>query len=200
MPRQKEIKKATCKRLMYSIINYLAELIECEFDVSSYLLNQHIDDISDVNFSNRKISKFIARNNSNKSDNRLCLAISIRDSTFKDISQSHNLLKELLQVIKKEFWQSKILDILESYNPDTTLKILSSKSHATLVDYIIIIFNLPYNSSIEIIISTQKLSKKLIRRDEEGEVIDYNNKLYSDIKRFEQERKEREISNLQDAF
>ena len=200
MPRQKEIKKATCKRLMYSIINYLAELIECEFDVSSYLLNQHIDDISDVNFSNRKISKFIARNNSNKSDNRLCLAISIRDSTFKDISQSHNLLKELLQVIKKEFWQSNILDILESYNPDTTLKILSSKSHATLVDYIIIIFNLPYNSSIEIIISTQKLSKKLIRRDEEGEVIDYNNKLYSDIKRFEQERKEREISNLQDAF
>ena len=200
MPRQKEIKKATCKRLMYSIINYLAELIECEFDVSSYLLNQHIDDISDANFSNRKISKFIARNNSNKSDNRLCLAISIRDSTFKDISQSHNLLKELLQVIKKEFWQSKILDILESYNPDTTLKILSSKSHATLVDYIIIIFNLPYNSSIEIIISTQKLSKKLIRRDEEGEVIDYNNKLYSDIKRFEQERKEREISNLQDAF
>ena len=196
MPRQKEIKKATCKRLMYSIINYLAELIECEFDVSSYLLNQHIDDISDVNFSNRKISKFIARNNSNKSDNRLCLAISIRDSTFKDISQSHNLLKELLQVIKKEFWQSKILDILESYNPDTTLKILSSKSHATLVDYIIIIFNLPYRSSIEIIISTRRLSKKIIRRDEEGEVIDYNNKLYSDIKRFEQERKEREISNV----
>lgn len=126
----------------------------------------------------------------------LCLTISIHDSEFEDISQSHNLLKELLQVIKKDFWQSEILDILESYNPETTVKILSRENHATLVDYIIIIFNLPYRSSIEIIISTRRLSKKIIRRDEEGEVIDYNNKLYSDIKRFEQERKEREISNV----
>ncbi len=196
MSRQKDFKKATCKRLMYSMINYLARLIKYEFDVSSYLLNQHLDDISDVKFSGRKICKFIARNNSNKSDNRLCLAISIHDSEFEDISQSHNLLKELLQVIKKDFWQSEILDILESYNPETTVKILSRENHATLVDYIIIIFNLPYRSSIEIIISTRRLSKKIIRRDEEGEVIDYNNKLYSDIKRFEQERKEREISNV----
>lgn len=198
MSRQKEIKKATCKRLMYSIINYLAKLIEYEFDVSSYLLNQHVDDIRDVKFFNRRISKFIVRNNSNKSDNRLCLAISIQDSGFKDISQSHNLLNELLQVIKRDFWQSEILDILESYDPDTKVKIFFRKNPATLIDYIIIIFNIPYNSSIEIIISTQKLSKKIIQRDEEGEVIDYNNKLYNDIKMFEQGRKEQEISNVQE--
>ena len=198
MSKQNEIKKATCKRLMYSIINYLAKLIEYEFDVSSYLLNQHMEDVSDVKFSNRKISKFIARNNSKKSDNRLCLAIAINDLAFKDISQSHNLLKLLMQTIKRDFWQSEIIDILESYNPETTLKILSRENNEKLVDYIIIIFNLPYNSSIEIIMSTQKLSKKIIRRDEEGEVIDYNIKLYNDIKRFEQERKERKISN-QDA-
>lgn len=196
MSRQKELKKATCKRLMYSMINYLTRLIKYEFDVSSYLLNQHLDDISDIKFSSRKISKFIARNNSNKSDNRLCLVISIHDSKFEDISQSHNLLKELLQVIKKDVWQSEILDILESYNPETTVKILSRENHTTLVDYIIIIFNFPYHSSIEIIISTQRLSRKIIRRDEDGKVIDYNNKLYNDIRRFEQERKKREISNV----
>ena len=197
MSQQQKVQKATCKRLMYSMIEYLANLIECPFDISSYLINQNMDDISDVKFSNRKINKWIARNNSSKPDNRLCLVISVDDERFNDISQSHSILEQLLKKFKESFWQSKILDILENYELQATIKILSKENHTTLVNYIIIIFNLPNNSSIEIVISTNRLSKKNIRRDENGEVIDY--KLYSDIRKFEQERKIREISNLEDA-
>lgn len=199
MSQQQKVQKATCKRLMYSMIEYLANLIECPFDISSYLINQNMDDISDVKFSNRKINKWIARNNSSKPDNRLCLVISVDDERFNDISQSHSILEQLLKKFKESFWQSKILDVLENYESQATIKILSRENHTTLVDYIIIIFNLPNNSSIETVISTNRLSKKNIRRDENGEVIDYNTKLYSDIRKFEQERKIREISNLEDA-
>lgn len=199
MSQQQKVQKVTCKRLMYSIIEYLANLIECPFDISSYLISQNMDDISDVKFSNRKINKWIARNNSSKPDNRLCLVISVDDERFNDISQSHRILEQLLKKFKESFWQSKILDVLENYESQAIIKILSRENYTTLVDYIIIIFNLPNNSSIETVISTNRLSKKNIRRDENGEVIDYNTKLYSDIRKFEQERKIREISNLEDA-
>ncbi len=195
MSKQNKTKKVTSRKLMYSIINYFAGIIDCRFDVSSYLLNKKTDDFYDINFLNRKISKFISKNNNNKSTNRLCLAISIEDSNSKDISQSHELLNNLLLKIRNNFWQSEIIDILDNYNSDTTLKILSKENHTTLVYYIIMIFNLPYDSSIEIIISTNRLSKKIICRDEDGDVIDYNKKLNTDIIRFDEERISREISN-----
>ena len=147
MSQQQKVQKATCKRLMYSMIEYLANLIECPFDISSYLINQNMDDISDVKFSNRKINKWIARNNSSKPDNRLCLVISVDDERFNDISQSHSILEQLLKKFKESFWQSKILDILENYELQATIKILSKENHTTLVNYIIIIFNLPNNYS-----------------------------------------------------
>lgn len=191
MTKPKKKQKATCKHLMYSIIEYFAGLIEYEFDVSSYLLNKNKNDLSDIEFSRRNITNFIARNNNNKSDNRLCLVISINDKNLKDIEQSHNLLKELFKKIKKDFWQSEIFDILENYDPEAIVKMLSTENHTTLVDYIIIVFNLPKDSSVEIILSTNRLSKKNIRRDEDGEPIDYNSKLYTDINKFEEERKRR---------
>lgn len=143
---------------------------------------------SDIKFANKKISKFINRNNKDYDINRLCVVISINDKNVKKINESHYILQDFLRKIQDSFWQSEIVYILEKYEPETKIKFLSKENHTTLVDYGIMIFNLPNHSAIEFLITTNSLSKNVIQREEDGETINYHSKLYADVKQFEEKR------------
>lgn len=181
--------RVTFSRFVYSIIDFFSSNIEYNFEVSSYLTNEENAENKDNIFLNRKICKFISRNNMKLSKSRFFLIISIDDMNLCNIEKSHKILKDILYTIDTKFYTCNILDYLECLNPDCTFKVLSKHTNNTLDDYILIIFNFPNHTSFEVIISTQKLSKKILERDEFGDVLEYHSKLNKNIKCFEEIQK-----------
>ena len=179
-------KKVTTTRLVFTMIEYFIKLITCDVDISSYLINEVC---GKAEFIGSKLFDFITKNSKNKSTNRLFIAISIDDDRLKTVAECKNLLYIVLDNFEKSFWEDDILNMIEAYEPETIIKLFSKSKYPQIVNHIILVFNIPGDSSIEFIISTNKLSKNLIERDEDGDVVEYHAKLNRNIHYFDEKRK-----------
>lgn len=180
-------KKVSTRRFVYEMMDFFTNVLKSNFEVSCYVSNKEVTNKSDLNFAKRKICRII-KNDLTKTNNRLFLAISITDTKLWSRVKSRELLQELAKDIKEKFWQSEVLDLIEAYEGETKIKIVSINNHELFFDYIAVLFILPDNSSIEFIISTDSLTK-IIERDDDGEIVNYNKKLSTNIILFEEQRK-----------
>ena len=180
-------KKTSCIRVIYALIGFFAEIIDRNFEISCYLLNENSNQ-EKGNFPDKAVIRFITKNNVQAKQNRLILAISIDDNSCVTQEQSLSLLTTVLSNIEEKIWKSSILDTFEQYEPNATIKFFSQNTSAALKNHIIIVFNMPNNSSIDVIISTNKLGH-VIEKNEYGDTVEYNGKLHKIIPQFEKERK-----------
>lgn len=188
MKKKEKAKKVTCRRLIYSIIYYLEDNLNYKIELSSYLFNSNTEH-KEMKYVINQMSKYLAKKNNWISDNRLILTISIDDITLIKKQEESEILKKIFKNIRENFFQSNLLDLLESYEPETRIKIFTKNYQTTeTIEYIIIIFNLPNKSSIEFVISTNRLGKKLLEKYEDGKVINYQKKLSENIVNFEKGR------------
>lgn len=178
--------KISTTRLVYSFLDYFNNLMQTEYDISSYYINANS---TSINFIGSKLQNYIAQHSKKNATNKLFITLSINDSKSNSMRDSKRLLNEVLEKFNSSFWNSNILDMLELYEPDATIKIFSKDHYYPIQNYLIVIVNLPQNLSIEIVVSTNKMSKRLIEKDESGIPIEYHSSLAKNIKLFDEERK-----------
>ncbi|MDO5555632.1 MAG: hypothetical protein Q4G09_02960 [Clostridia bacterium] len=175
--------KSTCKasytRFVYSIIEFLSQECQYQFDISSYVKN---DENLECNFSNLKVCKFIERNRKIKSSNRLFLAISLNDNATKQ--ESRELIHNMTDNFLDKFLNGSNIEILRQIDASAMIESFSVRNHSTLTDYLIIVFNVSNCSSIECIISTNSITSRLIEKDETGGVVEYNARLHKNLLSF----------------
>lgn len=176
--------KKTCKntytRFVYSIIDFFANRCKLPFDVSSYIKN---DENQKCQFAYLKISKYIQRYSKRESKNRLFLTISLNDTgTIRD---GRIIIRSIVDELLEEFLKSSCIDILRQIDKTSFIEVFSSREKSSLTDYLIIVFNVSKCSSIECIISTDSVTSKLIERDDEGDVVEFNSRLHSNLRSFE---------------
>ena len=178
--------KISTTRLVYNFLDYFNSLMQTEYDISSYYINANS---TSINFIGRKLQNYIAQHSKKNATNKLFITLSINDSKSKSMKDSKRLLTEVLKNFNRSFWNSNILDMLEQYEPDATIKIFSKDHYYPIQNYLIVIINLPKDLSIEFIISTNTMSRRLIEKDESGIPIEYHSSLFKNIKLFDEERK-----------
>lgn len=175
---QKNGKKISFKRFVYSIIDYVAymSINNLNFDVSCYVYNE---DCRKSQFARSKISSCIKRHFNNKMfDNRLFLTMSFNDNT--DRKSANEFLKMFATEFKKRFYNSSCSQTLKDMGmEDCTVTFIEENN------FFAIVFDVTYNSTIEVIISTDTITSKLIQRDSDNDVIDYNYPLYQNLKSFQ---------------
>jgi len=169
-----ECKSASYTKLIYTIIEDVAELFNAQFDVSSYVSNQFHKDL----FSRSKISCLLKRKNSFQSLNRLFLTICFDDST-NPIS-----IDEISKTFQSNWRKSTTLQQLNLLGIDFLVEFFSKEQSKKLFNFFAFIINVNGKSSIECIFSLQSLTQKLIARDQEGEIIDFHTPLYQNINKF----------------
>lgn len=176
--------KVTYTKFAYSIIDFFRSELQFDFDVSSYIKN---DINQECKFANSRISKFIERYRKKKSKNRLFLTISLNDIGSKQ--EGRELIQLMVNELLDKFLKSSCIEILKQIDENAYVELFSTKNHSSLTDYIILIFNVSNCSSIECIVSTDSISSKLIERDDEGEVVEFNSKLYFNLNAFKKNLK-----------
>lgn len=180
----KDLKKVTYTRFAYAIIDFFSQRSSLPFDVSSYVKN---DSVQECKFARSKISKFIQRNRNKESENRLFITISMND--MGTISDGRKNLRYVVDNILEDFLMSSCIEILHTIDPSASIEVISSKEKNSMTDYIIIIFNVASCSSIECIISTDSITSKLIERDENRDVVEFNSRLHKNLMLFKQNLK-----------
>lgn len=176
----KNSKKSMLKRFVYSIISFFAEESELPFDVGSYVINQ---DNVNCKFANLKIVRFIDRNRKRLSKNRIFLTISLNDNGT--IDEGRGLIQSFVNECLEKFFTSVSMEILGQIDEKSFVEFFCANNYHSLTDYLVIIFYISGDSSIELIVSTDSITSKLIEKDEEGEAEEYNSKLYSNLISFE---------------
>ena len=73
---------------------------------------------------------------------------------------------------------------MKAIEPDAKVQVLSTHNRSSLTDYVIAIFYVSEDSSIECVISTDTITSKLIERGEDGEAVEFNTVLHSNLKSF----------------
>lgn len=173
----KQEKKVNFKRFIYSLIDYVAKISpnKLNFDVSSYVYNE---DFRKSPFARSKISYSIKRHCKEKMfDNRFFLTMSFNDNC--DRETAIKLLKEFTIEFKK--------GLLNGYCTRTLEDMGMREFTETIIEednFFAIVFNVTNNSTIEFIISTDTITSKLIQRDSENAVVEYNNSIYQNLKSF----------------
>lgn len=192
-----QLKGAKVRRLIYEIIKYFTETLNYPFDVSSYHIYNNMENELNINFANNIISRVIAKKNKNISKNRLCIVITINDSKIKQLRKRILFLKQIIEKIKETFWESNVIKVLDEYEKEVKIKIISNENQKIVLVYILI-FNLPNNSSIEFIVTTTKLAKLLHIANKVVEIEKDYRKFKVDTYKFEREKR-RLDSNLEDT-
>ena len=177
----KNLGKATYTRFVYSIINFFTTECKVSFDVSSYIKNEANQECQ---FANSRISKYIQRFRKRESNNRLFLTISLNDSGTKQ--RGRDIIRSIVDETVEQFLKGSCIEILKEIDKDAFVEVFSIRSKSSLTDYLIFIFNVSNCSSIECIISTDSITSKLIERDEEGDVVEYNSRLHFNLKSFKE--------------
>ena len=172
----KKAAKATYTRFIYSIIDFFATKTDLCFDVSTYVENR---EALSSRFMKLKINNFIERNKSSSTSNRYIIALSFNDEKLD--CKGRELLKKIADIVNDEFLDSKCIEILKAIEPDTKIQVLSVHN---LTDYVIVVFYVSEDSSIECVISTDTITSKLIERGEDGEAVEFNTVLHSNLKSF----------------
>lgn len=175
----KKATKATYTRFIYSIIDFFATKTDLCFDVSTYVENC---EALSSRFMKLKINNFIERNKSSSTSNRYIIALSFNDEKLD--CKGRELLKKIADVVNYEFLDSKCIEILKAIEPDAKVQVLSTHNRSSLTDYVIAIFYVSEDSSIECVISTDTITSKLIERGEDGEAVEFNTVLHSNLKSF----------------
>ena len=173
--------KVTYTRFVYSIINFFTTEYKLSFDVSSYIKNEAIQECQ---FANLIISKYIQRSRKRESNNRLFLTISLNDTGTKQ--EGRDIIRSIIDETLEKFLESSCIETLKEIDKDAFVEVFSTKSKSSLTDYLIFIFNVSNGSSIECIISTDSITSKLIERDEDGDVVEYNSRLHLNLKCFKE--------------
>lgn len=173
--------KITYTRFVYSIIDFLNSECQFSFDVSSYIKNEKNPECQ---FANSRISKFIYRYRARTANNRLFLTISMNDTGTKQ--EGREIISLIVNELLDKFLQSSCIETLKQIDESAFVEVFSSKNHSSLTDYLILIFNVSASSAIECIISTDSITSRLIERDEDGNVIEFNSKLHFNLRSFKE--------------
>lgn len=174
---QKEEKKVSFKRFVYSLIEYVAYISpnDLTFDVSSYVYNE---DCRKSAFARSKISRCIKRHCKEKIfDNRFFLTMSFNDNS--DRNTAIELLKNFSIEFKNGFANSQCFLTLKNMGLGECTKTIIEEDN-----FFAIVFDVSNNSTIECIISTDTITSKLIQRDNENDVIEYNYSLHQNLQSF----------------
>lgn len=174
----KEEKKVSFKRLIYSLIDYVAYISvnNLNFDVSSYVYNA---DCRSSPFARSKISCRLKRHFQEKLfDNRFFITMSFNDNT--DRKAASKILEKFAVEFKNGFNNSNCKKVLMDMGVEDC-KIAFVEEH----NFFAVIFDITDNSTIECIISTDTITSKLIQRDSENDVVDYNQTIYQNLKSFQ---------------
>jgi len=171
--------KVTYTRFAYSVIEFFTSEISLSSDVSSYI--QNIEN-EECRLATSRIGRFIQRNRTCESNNRLLLAISLNDMGTKQ--DGREILRSITDELLDKFLDSSCIDVLKQIDENANIETFSTRNFHSLTDYVIIVFNVSNASSIECIISTDSITSKLIERDEDGEVVEFNSRLHKNLKSF----------------
>lgn len=175
---QKEEKRVSFKRLIYSLIDYVAHmsLNNLNFDVSSYVYNT---DCRNSPFARSKISCRIKRHFQEKMfDNRFFITMSFNDNT--DRKTANKFLKKFATEFKNGFPNSSCNKALMDMGfVDCKITFVEEDN------FFAVVFDITDNSTIECIISTDTITSKLIQRDSENDVVDYNYPIHQNLKSFQ---------------
>lgn len=174
----KEEKRVSFKRFIYSLIDYVAQMSvsNLNFDVSSYVYNA---DCRNSPFARSKISCSLKRHFQEKLfDNRLFITMSFNDNTDK--KEANKFLKKFAIEFKKGFPNSSCNKTLMDMGfEDCKITFIEEDN------FFAVVFDITSNSTIEYIISTDTITSKLIQRDNENDVVDYNYPIYQNLKSFQ---------------
>ncbi len=173
--------RITYTRFVYSIIDFFTAECQLSFDVSSYIQNVNKPDCQ---LANSRISKYIQRYRKRESKNRLFLTISLNDKGTKQ--QGREIIRSMVNELLEKFLNSSCIEILNQIDDSSFVEVFSTKSHSSMTDYLIFVFNVSECSSIECIISTDSITSKLIERDEDGDVVEFNSRLHLNLKSFKE--------------
>ena len=94
------------------------------------------------------------------------------------------ILRSITDELLDKFLDSSCIDVLKQIDENANIETFSTRNFHSLTDYVIIVFNVSNASSIECIISTDSITSKLIERDEDGEVVEFNSRLHKNLKSF----------------
>lgn len=185
------------RRLIYEMIKYFAEILNYPFDISSYHIYKDMENQLNIKFANKRISKFIAKNNNYISKNRLCIVLNIKDGEIKRVNKNAIFTQQVVKKMNETFWKSDVLNILDEYEKDAKIRLILKKNKKTAIAYILI-FNLPNNSSIEFIVTISKSTSLLHMKNAVREIEQDYRKFKIDTYEFERERR-RLDSNFEDT-
>lgn len=176
--------KITYTRFAYSVINYFSSELKMSFDISSYIKNSENED---CRLATSRIGKFIQRVRKYNSNNRLFLAISLNDKGTKQ--EGREIIQSVTDELLDDFINSSCIEILKQIDSNAKIETFSTRNIHSLTDYVIVVFNVSNESSIECIISADSITSKLIERDEDGEVVEFNSRLHKNLKSFKENLK-----------
>ena len=100
--------------------------------------------------------------------------------------EGRDIIRSIVDEIVEKFLKSSCIETLKEIDKDAYVEVFSTKSKSSLTDYLIFIFNVSNCSSIECIISTDSITSKLIERDEDGDVVEYNSRLNLNLRSFKE--------------
>lgn len=171
--------KVTYTRFAYSVIDFFTSEINLSSDVSSYIQNSENEE---CRLATSRIGRFIQRYRKCESKNRLLLAISLNDTGTKQ--EGREILRSITDELLDKFLNSSCIDVLKQIDENANIETFSTQNFHSLTDYVIVVFNVSNASSIECIISADSITSKLIERDEDGEVVEFNSRLHKNLKSF----------------
>lgn len=180
--KQNETTNVSTTRFIFSIIDFIENNVNVNTVISSYVINNNSINASDNTFATNNICDFILEHNKSIiNDNRIFLVVLL------DLKRP--LLQQILCQLDKSFLDSDIIKLLSSYEPNSKVNVISNSTCKELKNFMVIVFNLPNKSSIEVVISSIKLKSNLLDVDLNGNIVEYHKKLHENIRLFDLARK-----------
>lgn len=160
--------KVSTTRLVFSVIGFVASVVEFDFDISSYqaLGNEMI--IGRNCKKIKEILQFLDNCYNENNANRLIVV-------FSTSCMENNYIESTFQEIKKKLWEDEIMNMLEQYEPNAKIKM-----HENMI-----LFALPNKASIAFAFFSKENEGDLIERDALGEAAEYHKNLYRNITKFD---------------
>ena len=160
--------KVSTTRLVFSVIGFVASVVNFDFDIGSYqaLGNEMIIGRNCIKIKN--ILRFLDNCYNENNANRLIVV-------FSTNRVRNNFVKAAFQEVKKKLWEDEIMNMLEQYEPNAKIKM-----HENMI-----LFSLPNNSSIVFAFFSKENEGDLIERDVLGDASEYHKNLYRNITKFD---------------